>query len=91
MWWLLRLFVVIVDETCVFQEDFCEFIINIDDISVDTSKIKSAEIKITDDIGMKMNFPQLEIVQKYSSGIDGEEIKSENIFNIKIVCSENQC
>ena len=38
------------------EEDVCEFSIDIDDISVDTSKIKSPEIQITDDIGMKMKF-----------------------------------
>ena len=70
------------------EEDICELNININDISIDTSKIKSSEIKITDDIGMKMNFPQLEIVQKYSSGIEGEEIKSENIFKLIIECIE---
>ena len=70
------------------EEDICELSININDISIDTSKIKSAEIKITDNIGMKMNFPQLEIVQKYSSGIEGEEIKSENIFKLIIECIE---
>ena len=53
---------------------------------MDTSDIKSAEIKITDDIGMKLKFPQLDIVQKYSSGIEGEEIKSENIFKLITEC-----
>jgi len=54
--------------------------------ALDTSDIKSAEIKITDDIGMKLKFPQLDIVQKYSGGIEGEEIKSENIFKLIIEC-----
>ena len=62
------------------EDDICELSINIDDISMDTSEIKSAEINITDDIGMKLKFPQIETVQKYSGGLDGEEIKSENIF-----------
>ena len=53
---------------------------------VDTSKIKSPEIQITDDIGMKMKFPQVETVQKYSSGIEGEDIKSENVFKLIIEC-----
>ena len=68
------------------EEDICEFSINIDDISVNTSEIKSPEIQITDDIGMKMRFPQIETVQKYSSGIEGEDIKSENIFKLIIEC-----
>ena len=62
------------------EDDICELSVNIDDVVMDTSDIKSAEIKITDDIGMKLKFPQLDIVQKYSGGIEGEEIKSENIF-----------
>jgi hypothetical protein len=68
------------------EEDICEFSINIDDISINTSEIKSPEIQITDDIGMKMRFPQIETVQKYSSGIEGEEIKTENIFKLIIEC-----
>jgi len=68
------------------EEDICEFSIDIDDISVDTSKITSPEIQITDDIGMKMKFPQVETVQKYSSGIEGENIKSENVFKLIIEC-----
>ena len=68
------------------EEDVCEFNINIDDISVDTSKITSPEIEITDDIGMKMKFPQVETVQKYSTGIEGEDIKSENVFKLIIEC-----
>ena len=68
------------------EEDICEFIINIDQISVDTSKIKSPEIEITDDIGLKLTYPQVETVQKYSSGVEGEDIKSENIFKLIIEC-----
>ena len=68
------------------EDDICELSVNIDDVVMDTSDIKSAEIKITDDIGMKLKFPQLDIVQKYSGGIEGEEIKSENIFKLIIEC-----
>ncbi len=68
------------------EEDICEFFINIDQISVDTSKIKSPEIEITDDIGLKLTYPQVETVQKYSGGIDGEDVKSENIFKLIVEC-----
>ncbi len=68
------------------EEDICELEINIDDISVDTSKVVSPEIQITDDIGMKLKFPEVETVQKYSGGIEGEDIKSENIFKLIIEC-----
>jgi len=68
------------------EGDICEFSINIDEISVDTSKIKSPEIEITDDIGLKLTYPQVETVQKYSGGVEGEDIKSENIFKLIIEC-----
>ena len=68
------------------EEDICEFSINIDKITVDTTKVKSPEIQITDDIGLKLLFPQIETVQKYSGGVEGEDIKSENIFKLIIEC-----
>jgi len=68
------------------EEDICEFSIDINDISVDTSEVKSPEIQITEDIGVKLLFPQVETVQKYSSGVEGEDIKSENIFKLIIEC-----
>ena len=68
------------------EEDICEININVDDIIMDTSKIKAAEIKITDDIGMKMNFPQIETVQKYTTA--GQDIEAENVFKLIIDCIE---
>ena len=68
------------------ENDICEININIDDIVMDTSKIKSSEINITDDIGMKLNFPQIETVQKYTG--EGEDIKSENVFKLIVDCIE---
>ena len=70
------------------EEDICELNINIDKISVDTSKVKAPEIQITDDIGIKMLFPQVETVQKYSGGLEGEEMKSENVFKLIAECIE---
>ena len=66
------------------EEDICEFSIDISEITVDTTEIKSPEIQITDDIGVKLLFPQVETVQKYS--VEGEDIKSENIFKLIIEC-----
>jgi len=60
--------------------DVVELKINIDDIELDTSGMKSNEIEITDEIGLKLKFPNLETVQKYAA--DGENIKSENIFKL---------
>jgi len=68
------------------EEDICEININVDDIIMDTSKIKAAEIKITDDIGMKMNFPRIETVQKYATA--GQDIEAENVFKLIIDCIE---
>ena len=68
------------------EEDVCELSIDINDISVDTSKIKSPEIKINDTIGIKMMFPQTDMVQKYAT--EGEDMKSENIFKLVVECIE---
>ena len=68
------------------EEDICEININVDDITMDTSKIKAAEIKITDNIGMKMNFPRIETVQKYTTA--GQDIEAENVFKLIIDCIE---
>jgi hypothetical protein len=51
---------------------------------MDTKSIQASEIKITDDIGMKMNFPSLDTVQKYAT--EGEDIKSENVFHLIVEC-----
>ena len=66
------------------ENDICEVGINIDDIVMDTSKIEDSEIKITENIGMKLKFPQIETVQKYAG--EGEDIKSENVFKLIIDC-----
>jgi hypothetical protein len=66
------------------ENDICEININIDDIVMDTSEVKASEINITDNIGMKLKYPQLETVQKYAG--EGEDIKSENVFKLIIEC-----
>ena len=68
------------------EEDICEVNINIDDIIMDTSKITSSEIQITDDIGIKMKFPQIETVQKYAT--EGEDIEASDVFKLIIDCIE---
>ena len=68
------------------EEDICELSINIDDITVDTSKIKPSKIEVSDTIGIKMKFPEIDAIQKYSS-IEGE-MKSDNIFKLIIECIE---
>jgi hypothetical protein len=68
------------------EEDVCELSINIDDIKIDTSKIKPSEIEISDKIGIKMKFPEIDAIQKYSS-VDGE-MKAADIFKLIIECIE---
>ena len=66
------------------EEDICELSINIDDIKIDTSKIKPSEIEISDKIGIKMKFPEIDAIQKHSS-VDGE-MKAADIFKLIIDC-----
>ena len=66
------------------EEDICELSINIDDITIDTSKIKPSEISISDTIGVKMKFPEIDAIQKYSS-VDGD-MKASDIFKLIIDC-----
>jgi len=66
------------------EGDVCDLSINIDDIKVDTSKIKSSEIEVTKDIGVKMKYPQMDSVQKYN--IEGDTMKSEDIFKLITDC-----
>ena len=68
------------------EEDICELSINIDDIKVDTSKIKPSEIEISDTIGVKMKFPEIDAIQKYSS-IEGE-LRADSVFKLIIECIE---
>ena len=66
------------------EEDICNLSIKIDDITVDTSNIKPSEIEITDTIGVKMKFPEVDVIQKYSS-IEGE-LQASSIFKMIIDC-----
>jgi hypothetical protein len=66
------------------EGDVCDLNINIDEIGVDTSKIKPSNIEVTKDIGVKMKYPAMESVQKYN--IEGDTMKSEDIFKLIIDC-----
>jgi len=66
------------------EADICPVEINIDDIVMDTTDIKASEVNITENIGLKLKFPQIETVQKYAG--EGEDIKSENVFKLIIDC-----
>ena len=66
------------------EGDVCELSINIDDIKVDTSKIKPSNIEITKTIGIKMMFPQMDTVQKYQ--IEGHTMDSGDVFKLITDC-----
>ena len=60
--------------------DHHEVDIDIDEIKIDTSKVKSSEIKITDDIGLKLKYPNVDLVNKYATA--GENISADNVFKL---------
>jgi len=66
--------------------EICEIKINIDDITVDSSEVKDSKIKLTDTIGVKVNYPQLEIIQKFAS--TGENVSANNVFELINECIE---
>ena len=65
----------------------CQLKLNIDEIGVDTSKIVDEKIELTDTIGVKMNYPQLESAAKYAGTI-GVDMKTDNIFKMINECIE---
>ena len=65
----------------------CNINVKIDDIVVDSSEQIENRIELTDTIGVKMNYPQLETVSKYA-GTLGVNMKSEDIFKLINECIE---
>tara|TARA_B100001750_G_scaffold222539_1_gene212026 strand:+ start:1213 stop:1950 length:738 start_codon:yes stop_codon:yes gene_type:complete len=65
-------------------EDICEVDVNIEDIKVDTTGAKSSEIQITENIGLKLNYPNVDLVNKYATA--GENITSANVFKLISEC-----
>ena len=66
--------------------EICEIKININDINVDSSEVKDSKIELTDTIGIKLNYPQFEVIQKFT-GIGGDT-KPEHIFELINECIE---
>ena len=66
------------------EDDVCDLRINIDDITVNTSKIMPSEIEINKDIGVKLKYPAMESVQKYN--IEEDNMKSEDVFKLIVDC-----
>ena len=60
--------------------------IDIDDIKIDTSSIIDSKIELTKDIGIKLGFPQLDSVQKYTT--KGGGMTPEGVFKMINDCIE---
>jgi len=62
--------------------------INIDDIKLDSSEVKDSKIPLTDTIGVKVNYPQVETIQKFTGTNEDDEITTENVFKVIVECIE---
>ena len=63
-----------------------EIKVNIDDIKIDTSSIVDSKIELTEDIGIKLGFPQLESIQKYTT--KGGGMVADGVFKMINDCIE---
>ena len=63
-----------------------EIRIDIDDIKIDTSSIIDSKIELTKDIGIKLGFPQLDSVQKYTT--KGGGMTPDGVFKMINDCIE---
>ena len=63
-----------------------EIKVNIDDIKIDTSKIVDSKIQLTEDIGIKLGFPQLDSIQKYTT--KGKAMDAGGVFKMINDCIE---
>ena len=69
------------------EEDFCEIEIPVEKVNVDTSKMVDSNLKITDDIGVKLKYPRFDQVQGMAT--DANELKAEDIFKMIINCIDH--
>ena len=63
-----------------------EIKVNIDDIKIDTSSIIDSKIELTEDIGIKLGFPQLDSIQKYTT--KGGGMTPDGVFKMINDCIE---
>ena len=63
-----------------------EIKVNIDDIKIDTSSIIDSKIELTKDIGIKLGFPQLDSIQKYTT--KGGGMVADGVFKMINDCIE---
>ena len=68
-------------------QQICEMKLDVGDIKVDSSGVVEGKIELTDTIGVKMNYPQIETAAKYAGTI-GVDMKTDNIFKMINECIE---
>ena len=61
--------------------------INLDDITVDSSKVKDNKIQLTDNIGIKMIYPQFQTIQKMT-GITDKNATGDDVTKLVLECIE---
>ena len=66
-------------------QQICEMKLDVGDIKVDSSGVVDGKIELTDTIGVKMNYPQIETAAKYAGTI-GVDMKTDNIFKMINEC-----
>ena len=66
--------------------EMCEIKIDINDVSVDSSEVKDSKIELTDTIGIKLNYPQFEVIQKFTG--TGGDVTPADIFGLINECIE---
>ena len=70
------------------EEDFCEIEIPVEKVNVDTSKMVDSNLKITDDIGVKLKYPDFEEINNMGAGEDGE-VGTDAIFKMITRCIDH--
>ena len=68
-------------------KQICEMKLDVSDIAVDSSGVVDGKIELTDTIGVKMHYPQIETAAKYAGTI-GVDMKTDNIFKMINECIE---
>jgi len=70
------------------EEEVCpnaaQISVDIRDIVMNTSDMEKPEIELTEDVGVKLNFPQIDTIQKYVK--TGGTLGTEDVFKMIIDC-----
>ena len=67
-------------ETCLVK-------VNTDDVKVDSSNVKDSKVQLTDDIGVKLHYPQFETIQKMQ-GVTEDNATTNDLFKVITECIE---